>query len=93
MILDFAHLIPLDFEFPPGHRMRICNFVREIREMCSEVNTKSHACGKKGKRSVGKCSGRVHVKKTKLTSTDESESEVNVSTVSNGSTLNALTLL
>ena len=73
----------MDFEFPPGHRMRICNFVREIREMCSAVKTKSHACGKKGKRSVGKCSGRVHVKKTKLTSTDESESEVNVSTVSN----------
>ena len=24
----------LPFEFPPGHRIRICNFVKEVKEMC-----------------------------------------------------------
>ena len=35
----------VDFEFPPGHRIRICNFVHDIKERCKS-NTESHACNR-----------------------------------------------
>ena len=69
----------MDFEFPPGHRLRICNFVREVRTIC-DGDGKEHTRGRKRKRT---CSGGVKGTKHRLTSTDESENEVNVSTVSN----------
>ena len=74
----------VDFEFPPGHRVRICNFVRDIKERCKS-NTESHACNRKGKHSVGKHSveKRSQVKKPRLTCTDDSETELSITTVSN----------
>ena len=72
----YSHNPSLDFEFPPGHRMRICNFVREVKMMCGSI-TESHTVSRKRKYSGGRLA-----KKQELTCTDESDGE-NVSTVSN----------
>ena len=37
----------VDFEFPPGHRIRICNFVCDIKERCKS-NMESHTCNRRG---------------------------------------------
>ena len=38
------------FEFPPGHRIRICNFVKEVRESCGSDQVRSDKNVHTGKR-------------------------------------------
>ena len=78
--LEYMHdssMLSSPFEFPPGHRDRICHFVREIRTIDCEKDVKSKKVTKKRKDHTIKHS----TKRPKIEAVEDNP-EINVVTIS-----------
>ena len=79
---EYNPTLSLPFEFPPGHRARICNFIQELKQLRENAKRKTVANHKSSKRrkisrSYAELSG------DKIDLTDDAElSVVNIETVS-----------
>ena len=77
---EYNPTLSLPFEFPPGHRARICNFIQELRKLRENTKRKSVA-NLKGtkKRKLSKSDAKLP--ECKIDLTDDAERRVVNSTV------------